>query len=517
MCRLEVMFRDIANKVLQPVGLPDHTGTRGFELDYPANLKFRAPTGAVKAEVNGFVQGPGITWFDDLYFGSAPVGRVAGRVLSDGSPVQGTRVYVWGDPWGRVYEDFTDAQGQYAIEDLPVAFPRYILLAEKTGYRTQPTGNIAVSAGEAKTVDFDMVAGKDPNDDLQVRFGSLELVKDQVPAQVPTDAVLPADANGYPESVREYLKADAYITADDPEVLALANQILAGLSPDNRSSTYKVAWAVYEWICRNVNHDAVFGTGQPYQDVTSGIWQTIQEGGWSWGRNFYDWGYKPADLIRTRCGICVEHSWLACALLRGLNVPARAIIGSAQFWVQRPGTYGYWVGLSASGGSNTYRETGYLGDGFGRGASPAFFSVTSEPLLHEDWSMQAKGLWRETHPWGETYDGTTSGMAQATADLATFTVTGSAPNGTQRKPGQDLYQINYSAITVNLYNVGDQRTLDVRFPIVMDSATHRDMDRYAYWTNHPECVKRTWIETVTNPPVEGTQRWFHIEFDLTGM
>ena len=57
----------------------------------------------------------------------------------------------------------------------------------------------------------------------------------------------------------------------------------------------------------------------------------------------------------------------------------------------------------------------------------------------------------------------------------------------------------------------------MRFPIVMDSAFHRDMDQYAYWTNHPECVKRTWIETVTNPPVEGTQRWFHVEFDLTSL
>ncbi|NIP50527.1 MAG: hypothetical protein GWN61_20075 [candidate division Zixibacteria bacterium] len=41
------------------------------------------------------------------------------------------------------------------------------------------------------------------------------------------------------------------------------------------------------------------------------------------------------------------------------------------------------------------------------------------------------------------------------------------------------------------------------------------MDKYAYWTNHPDCVQRTWIEQVTNPPTAGTVRWYHIEFDLT--
>jgi len=41
-----------------------------------------------------------------------------------------------------------------------------------------------------------------------------------------------------------------------------------------------------------------------------------------------------------------------------------------------------------------------------------------------------------------------------------------------------------------------------------------DMENEAYWTNHPECVTRTWVEEITNPPVEGVQRWYHIEFDL---
>jgi hypothetical protein len=38
---------------------------------------------------------------------------------------------------------------------------------------------------------------------------------------------------------------------------------------------------------------------------------------------------------------------------------------------------------------------------------------------------------------------------------------------------------------------------------------------FAYWTNRSERVTRTWIEEETNPPVEGVERWFCIEFDLS--
>ncbi len=65
--------------------------------------------------------------------------------------------------------------------------------------------------------------------------------------------------------------------------------------------------------------------------------------------------------------------------------------------------------------------------------------------------------------------------------------------------------------------MGTQRTLDVRFPMVMDSTNHTATGDEAYWTDHPECVTRTWVEEITNPPAEGTERWFHIEFDLTSM
>ncbi|MCG2768867.1 MAG: hypothetical protein L6435_10885, partial [Anaerolineae bacterium] len=42
-CNLEVVFRDSEGHVLQFVDLPEHDGTRPFELDFPYDLKFRAP------------------------------------------------------------------------------------------------------------------------------------------------------------------------------------------------------------------------------------------------------------------------------------------------------------------------------------------------------------------------------------------------------------------------------------------------------------------------------------------
>jgi len=303
--------------------------------------------------------------------------------------------------------------------------------------------------------------------------------------------------------------------------LGLAQEILEGLLPEERENAHAVAWAVYEWMSRNIEHDSVLdeiagGMDNPAtRDVTSGIWQTISGRGWCWGRNFYDWAYTPAELLTERGGICVEHSWLAAALLRALGIPARAAVGANQIWVQLPSGEGWWAGFSTTQGRAAYRARGRLGPGFGGLDWPVFYSVLSRPVLHEDWSLERPGMWRERHPWQESYAGTPAGLARALADLEHFRATGEAPRGDPpRERGREYYFIHYSDITINLYNAGDQRTLDVRFPIVSDSPVQTFTGDVAYWTNHPECVVRTWIEEIENPPAEGVERWFHIEFDL---
>ncbi|UCE47720.1 MAG: hypothetical protein JSW47_19240, partial [Phycisphaerales bacterium] len=326
-CRLQALFKDADGDVIECVDLPGHDGSRGFEFDYPARLKFRAPPNSVQAEINCLLDGRGTAWFDDIFFGPAPVGNIAGRITDCRAGVEGVHVYVHGRPWRGDYNDVTDSNGFYLIEDVPVSFPRYILLAEKQGYKSRPVGDIDVGQGRVTTADIEIKKGGNPFDNLNVRFAFMELNYAEDPCLVPKDAIIPLGPGGYPAAVRTYLESDRYITADNPVIVSLANRIRDDVPEPNRHNTYEVAWAVYEWIVRNINHDAVFGgQANPNYDVTSGSYQTVGRGGWGWGRNFYDWAYKPVELLEAECGICVEHWWLTSALLRALNIPARARI-----------------------------------------------------------------------------------------------------------------------------------------------------------------------------------------------
>ncbi|MCK4570322.1 carboxypeptidase regulatory-like domain-containing protein, partial [Candidatus Bipolaricaulota bacterium] len=481
---LQIVFRDTSGRLLEFVNLARHnTGTRGFELDFPARMVVRAPNDAASAEVNGYLEGSGTLWIDDVSFSPAPVGSLRGRVISAGAPVLGTRVFIWGDPWGQVIEAFTDANGSYELTGIPVSHPRYIVIAEKDGFRTLPAGDVIVVRDQAIELDFELVEGNDPTDTLEVGYGFIAQSHVQEIIDLPDSALRPNGPIDYSESIQPYLGADEYVTSDDPIIQALAADILASVSPADRNNSVAVAWAVYAWISTTINHDAVYGNHQPYLDVTSGIWQTIQPGGWCWGSSFYDWLYQPAKLLAEKTGICIEHSWLSAALLRALNIPARARVGSAQFWLDTGGDAGTWFGFSTNSGSNTYRETGVLGTGFGGSALPAFFSATSEPFLHEDWNWNNPGLWREHHPWGEVYQATSSGLAQAIRDLEAYADSGVAAEGTgRRSPGEGVYEIGYSQIELGLWNLGEQRTIDVRFPAPTESAGTSDTGEWRYWT-----------------------------------
>ncbi len=525
-CNLRVVFRDAGQQIVEIVDLPMHDGTRPFEIDFPYNLKFRAPEGAVIAEINCLLEGPGAAWFDDLFFAPAPVGNIAGQVTCYGQPVPGARVWIWGDPWYRVCETFTNESGHYVLEDVPEAFPRYILMAGKESYKTRPAGDVDITADDVTIVDFVLEPGGDP-DDLRVKFGSLAYNRFIPGATIPDGATIPPTAYGYPPEVRVHLEPDEYIQSDHPDVAALALAILESVPPEDRTDARAVAWAVYEWVCKNIDHDGVFsvagagGLNQPYKDVTSGIWQTISASsggdGWCWGRNFYDWSYLPHETINEKCVICAEHSRLVAALLRALNIPARKSVGSHEYYVQTSIDNGVWIHGSTTSGRTSYRENGVLGQGFEGSGPERRFSVLSRPILHEDWNCWNKGLWREKHPWPEMYAATPAGYEQALADLVYFAETGEAVPGSPPPPGSDCFQIDYADITINLFNMGDQRTLDVRFPLVTDIDEYTEHTDNFFWTNHPECVIGTWVEYIDNPPAIGTERWFHIEFDLRSL
>jgi len=177
------------------------------------------------------------------------------------------------------------------------------------------------------------------------------------------------------------------------------------------------------------------------------------------------------------------------------------------------------VHASATQGRVAYRGTGKLDVGFEGLPAEWRFSVLSGPVLHEDWDEQDTGVWRETDRWAERYEGTPAGRDRAVAELNHFAATGEArhgmlPQGILPEEGRDFHHIDYSGVTINLFNIGTQLTLDVRFPMPTDSGPLTRTWNVVHWTNHPECVKRTWIEEIPNPPAEGAERWYHVECDL---
>lgn len=525
-CFLQVVFRNGAGQSLEMIDLPSHSGERPFEIDFPSELKVRSPALAVTAEINCCLEGRGSAWFDDIVFSPAPAGAITGQVTMNGQPVANATVSISGQPWNSAYSAVTGMDGDYFLSDLPVSFPRYVMLADSLGYRTCPVGDISVVQGMDTAVDFQLVPGDNP-DDLLIRFGSLSLNPFEEGAVIPQNAVIPDTPNGYPEVVRVYLQSDQYIQSDHPAIIQLASQLIQSVPPQERSDTRLVAWTVHEWVCRNIEHDGVYempGTGlnTPFKDVTSGIWQTIgfdksSGEGWCWGRNFYDWAYSAGELLDHSSGICVEHSRLMAALYRALNIPARKSVGSHEYYVQTDINHGVWIHGSTTGGRTAYRVQGDMIPGF-EGYSPErSFSTGSHPIIHEDWNCVNKGLWRERHPWNETYPATQEGYEQATADLLTFSQNGQASSVAPTAPGEDSYTISYSDITLNLLTMGDQRILDVRFPLVTHVSDWSENVINMHWTNHPECVVETWVEQISNPPAIGVERWYHVVFDLTSM
>ncbi len=512
-CKLELLFRGPGGELVEVCEILRHFGNIDWIYDLPHESCYRAPAGAVSVEVNLVLNGKGKVWFDDILFGPAPLGSVSGTVINGAGPVEGALVEVWGTDLSAL----TDDTGQYVITGIPVASPRYILMASKNGYRTRPAGCVDVVEGGVTDVDFVLRPGADPADtDIQVKCGRIAWMGDTIPNTVDPLAVI--DPVLYPPEAQVFLADHAYIDCSHPVVQQAAAEILDSVDPGDRDNTLAVSHAAYLWIARNAEWDGVYHSAN-YVDPTSGAWQTISGEGWCFGNSFAEWLYKPSESIGQNRGICIEHGRLGAGVLRALGIPARPIQPyGTQFWVQLPSGSGWWATMSTSGGRTAYKTNGdeWLCYASTPDSGIYGFPVDAGGWIHSDWDTQRKCLWRERHPWREQYENTAAGLAQALADLNTFALTGEAPNSPTPPPGPK-YEIDYSDFTLDLRNMGDQRKLEARFPLPVETGAVLDMDEYAFWTDHPECVTTTWVETIVNPPVAEENKWFNIEFDLTSM
>lgn len=512
-CMLQIAYRDGGGTLLEMVEFLSHRGSMDWIWDFPYPLLTRAPVGAASAEIILYLQGPGKAWFDDISFEAVPVGTIAGRVTCLGTPVEGALVRVQTTD----YLDYTDANGDYAIASVPVSAPRYLLRVSCDGYRDTARGDIDVVPEGTATVNFSVEKGSLlPYPELRVKFASLRH-RDSVPNPTCSETAV-IDPGLCPADVLPYLDPSEYIDSDAAGIQAAADAIIASLDPSEQTNTRAVSHAIYDWIVKNYENDAAVGFGA-FTDTTAGGWQTVTGEGWAWGPSFLEWVKKPSESLGEHRCICIEHSRFITSLLRASGIPARPVKTYAcQFWAQEIDGSGDWIGVSTLKGRGSYRSTGSLTAGY-ESFSPSEvfnYALDSGPIIHEDWSAETAGMFREVHPWEEEYSSSPEGLASAEADLATLRLTGDPvsppPPGTVSR-----YVVHYSDITIRLENIGEQRRLVVRFPFPTGNEHVECLEESAWWTNHPECVTASWTEETLKPPRTEVERWFHLEFDLTPM
>ncbi len=512
-CMLQIAYRDGGGALLDLVEFLSHRGSIDWIWDFPYPLLTRAPAGAASAEIILFLQGPGKAWFDDISFEAAPTGTIAGRVTCRGSPVEGALVRVQTTD----YQDYTDANGDYAIPDVPLSAPRYLLQASCAGYRATARGDIDIVPEGTAAVDFDLEKGSPlPYPELRVKFASLRH-RDSIPNPACSETAV-IDPALYPAEVLPYLGSSEHIDSEDPAILATADSIAFSLDPSERTKARAVSHAIYDWIVKNYENDATGAFGI-FTDTTAGGWQTVTGEGWAWGPSFLEWVKKPSETLPEHRCICIEHSRFITALLRASGIPARPVKTYAcQFWAQETDGSGDWIGVSTLKGRGSYRSSGSLSAGY-ESFSPSEvfnYALDAGPIIHEDWSAETAGMFREVHPWEEEYSSSPTGLAAAESDLATFRLTGEPPSASP--PGTAArYVVHYSDVTIRLENVGDQRRLIVRFPLPTENEHVELLDESAWWTNRPECVTASWTEETAKPPRTEAERWFHLEFDLAPM
>ncbi len=534
--RVQVLFRGPNRRPVGMIDLPRHTGTLGWFCDSPACLKLQAPMTAVIAEINLCLFGPGTAWFDDVYFGPAPVGDIAGRVTSDGKPVAGVQVALHGTERTAT----TDEQGNYCLSGVPAALPRYLVIATKAGFAAAALGGLPVKPGETQQADLALRAGDNRfATNVRVVVASLRSVVRDGPRDIAEEAVI--DPGLYPEAVRVYLQSAPGLDSSDPLVRAAAGEIIAGVPTVQRTAERAMTQAVYGWIVRNVESALttlpdVRDQGLNYLDVTDGDWQMTSGVGWCWGRSFEDCLLSPGQILSYRTGTRVEHARLATALLRAVGIPARPIRPhQAQLWVQMPDGSGYWCSLNTAVGRAAYRTDGSLRVGIG--ALPAtaveLWPLDAGGLADCEWQTDKPCLWRGETLSEAAYPDSPEGRAAAGADLAAFAKSGEDPQRARREAlrhgrpasgvarafspppgGRPRLVATYSGLTLNLTTIGDQRAVTLRFPLPTATlAGGADAPDYAYWTDRP-----TWLKQATAPPASsGARRWLSLEFDLTSL
>ncbi|MFQ6083709.1 MAG: carboxypeptidase regulatory-like domain-containing protein [Candidatus Aminicenantia bacterium] len=437
-------------------------------------------------------------------------------VITDksGRSIENADVYIYGtDKWTK-----TDNWGYYILTGLTPAAPRYIICAEKEGYFIGRKGNINVKEDESVNVNLVLEKLKE-NESYKTQILDVRLCylidhkkMEQEPIQPAENALL--DPSLYPDSVKPYLKSGKYMDKENPKIKALAQEILSSVPQESRTNQTEIAKAVYLWVVENIDYDLM----KRYpDDVTCGNWQTVNRG---WGKNFAEWCYLPQEVVKQRRAICIEYERLTTTLLRALNIPARPAPLKAhpvtQWWVQLPNGSGYWANMETSRGHIEY-EKGNTYAGFPSRADHqiAFWWPNADAPIHNDWAFNNPCLWREVTGAGHAkLEHNATGLSQAQKLLEEFRQIGRIKHkGAPIKPAQPNYEIYTRGFQVDLSTIEEQKKIRVYFPLFINNEYNTTVD-YAFWTNHPEWVEKTWGEILTDKKTQESLPIFYIDFSL---
>ena len=426
-------------------------------------------------------------------------GSIAGQVIDNkGTPCDWATVTVFGT---QLFDE-TDDEGNYRIDNVPAAAPRYIVTATKRGLLEGQSGNIDVVDGQTTTVNLTMQKPTSENrrckNKLSVNFCYLLEIRPAAQKLVPdSDAVL--ELSLYPEKVKPYLEPGKYIESDEPAIVELARQIKQSLLPWDRDEQTKVAKAIYDWMVKNIEYDLKENFPD---DVTCGNWQTTFGG---WGHNFNEWCYTAKEVLEERRAIGIEYERLCTALLRAAGIPARPALLKAypvtQWWVQLADGSGYWANMEISAGHMAYEETGDLWAKFPSqpDSNIAFYAINEDAPIHLDWYTENPCVWYEDYGKSRVYEYNAEGLETAMEDMKAFTRRGRIPSALGETAEPLLatvphYELYSRGITIDLANIGQQKTLWVRFPLFTENEYLTLLDK-AYWSNNSRWITGTELVT----------------------
>lgn len=446
------------------------------------------------------------------------VGSVQGKVIDqDGVAVEGADVLLYGTPLG----SRTDAEGRFAITDVPCTSPRYIVMARKQGHLDGYAGGVAPEPdrpGEALILCETMTPEKaHRTGEFALRVCFLEDIKQVMDPMAPVEAAV-LDPGQYPDEVAPYLRSSDTVAFDSLQLRSQAEAILASVPETDRSKSAAVAKAVYSWVVQNIKYDLMSTLPD---DPTGGQWQ-LQLG--AWGRGLEDWCRRPAEVMIHMRASAPEFAWLTAALLRALSIPARpAVAGEnwvCQWWVQLPSGNGYWANMSTSDGAEEYRRTGDLAARFPAVGDDQIgvYSVDERAPVPIRWQTERPALWLvdpgtyiRTHP-------SEKGLEIAKKVMSTFPQEGRLPKletfplvAPQRSVVS--YMLRTTGLVLNVASLGPQTQFTVKFAIPITNQ-YRETLEISQWTNRPAWIKGVRREREQNDLTREAMEWFCVDVEI---